>query len=479
MNLREKVLSGLYWSAGLRFLGQLLTWVITIVVMRLLSPQDYGLMGMAGTFIVFLAMVNELGLGAALIQKIEIDENMMSQIFGLLLTVNICLFLLCLSSAPLVASFFEEKRLVPLVRLISIHFIMASFAIIPQSILDRDMRFREKSIVELISAIAGSLATLLLALNNFGVWSLVWGSITLTFCRTVGLNMAQPSLRLPKFSLEGMRDIIFFGGYVTVTRILWTLYSQADVIIVGKLLGKHLLGFYSVALHLASLPMQKVSGIINQIAFPAFASVQTDTKQVASHFLKAVRVMSLVAFPVLWGISSVAADLVDVALGEKWHLAIVPLQILSLVIPVRMISNLMSPALLGLGHADVNFFNVITASLVLPFGLLIGCYWGGIIGVSVAWAAIFPIVFLLNLSRMLKTVKMALSEVIAAVLRPLLAAVVMYISVAIIKVVVPGLDPVIRLSLSIIGGAVVYVGMVLALDKNGYYEVLDLIRNRS
>ncbi|HPJ67664.1 MAG TPA: lipopolysaccharide biosynthesis protein [Desulfobacteraceae bacterium] len=478
MNLRQKVLSGLYWSAGLRFLGQLMTWIITIVVMRLLSPQDYGLMGMAGIFIVFLGMVNELGLGAALIQKREVSDNMIRQMFGLLILVNFCLFLLCILAAPLVASFFEEEKLVPLIRLISVQYIFASFTIIPQSILDRDMRFKEKSIVELISAIAGSLATLLCALNGFGVWSLVWGSLALIFYRTIGFNVIQPSLRLPKFSFKGMRNIISFGGYVTITRILWTLYSQADVIIVGKLLGKHLLGFYSVALTLASLPMQKVSGILNQVAFPAFSTVQTDISQVTSHFLKTLRMMSLIAFPVLWGISSIAPDLVRLMLGEKWSLAIVPLQVLSLVIPVRMMSNLMSPALLGLGHADVNFSNVIRLISILPVSLLIGSHWG-IIGVSIAWTTIFPVVFLLNLSRMIKTLGIALREALAVMIKPVFSAIVMYVSVIVIKISMLSVDPIIRLPVCVFAGAVVYVGMILIVNREGYHEAMNLIRVRS
>jgi len=478
MNLRQKVISGLRWSAGLRFAGQFVTWIITITVMRLLSPQDYGLMGMAGIFITFLTMVNELGLGVALIQKKDLNEEMMRQVFGLLIIINLGLFLLCLAAAPFAAFFFEEQRLVPLIRLISIQFIIASFVIIPQSAIDREMLFREKSIVELISAIAGSLTTLSLALHNWGVWSLVWGTLTLNLCRAVGINTIHPFLKLPSFSIKGIKGVISFGGYVTITRMLWTLYIRADIIIIGKLLGKQFLGFYSVALNLASLPMEKVSGIIHQVAFPAFASVQTDVDQVGSHFLKAVRIMSFVAFPVLWGISSIAPDLVSIALGEKWSLATVPLQILSLVIPFRMISNLISPALLGLGQPVINLYNVITASLILPFVQLIACIWGGIIGVSIAWSTIFPIIFLINLSRMLKMLKQGFREVFVAISKPISSAVVMYISVVVIKSIMSGSNPILRLSLSIFTGAVVYACMILIVNREGYHEVLDLIRIR-
>ncbi len=475
MNLRQKVLSGLRWSAGLRFLGQFITWAITIIVMRLLSPQDYGLMAMAGVIITFLTMVNELGLGAALIQMRELDNSIVRQIFGLLLIINFGLFFLSLYVAPWVASFFSEQRLVPVIRLLSIQFVIASFVIIPQSTIFREMLFKETSIVELVSAISGSLTTLLLALNGWGVWSLIWGSLTLNIFRAFGLNLIKPYFHLPHFSFKRIGQAMSFGAYFTISKILWTFYNQADILIIGKLLGKQLLGIYSVALTLASLPMEKISGIINQVAFPAFAIIHTDTQKVASHFLKSVRIMSLLAFPLLWGISSVAPEVVSLILGEKWSLAIVPLQILSLVIPIRMVSNLMSPTLLGLGRADTNFFNVITASLALPLGFLVGCHWG-IIGVSIAWGIIFPIVFLFNLSKTARILMITVRDVIGEMVSPIVAAIAMYISVSIIKSFIPGVDHVVSLALSIVGGAVVYGATVLTLDRDGSLEVLGMMR---
>jgi len=446
--------------------------------MRLLSPHDYGLMEMAAVLIAFLTMMNELGLGAALIQRKDMDEGMMRQIFGLLLIINASFFFLSLSAAPLAADFFKEQRLIPVIRLLSVQFVMASFVIIPQSLIDREMLFKEKSIVELVSAIAGSLATLPLALSGWGVWSLVWGSLTLNLFRTVGLNLVRPYLKLPHFSFKGIGQAISFGGYVTIARILRFFYSQTDMIIVGKFLGRQLLGFYSVAMTLASLPMEKVSGIINQVAFPAFASIQTDIQKVSSHFLRSVRIMSLLAFPILWGISSIAPEFINLLLGKKWSVAIVPLQILSLVIPVRMVSNLMSPALLGLGRADTNFLNVINASLTLPFGFLVGCHWG-IIGVSIAWSSIFPIVFIFNLSRTARILKIKVRDVIGEMASPVVAAIAMYISVSLIKLFIPEFDYMVSLTASVVVGVVIYGAMVITLDRDGCLEVLDMMRMRS
>lgn len=473
--LGNRVITGLKWSAGLRFLGQLLTWAITIVVMRKLSPEDYGLMGMAGVAITYIATINELGLGAAIIQKRNLNDRMLRQIFGLLILINFGLFLVCFLFGPIVSGFFSEPRLILLIRCMAIQFIIASFAIIPQSLVGREMRFRQKAIVDLVSVIGGSFASLALALSGFGVWSLVWGSITITLFRTAGLNFIQPYFRLPSFSFDKLREHISFGGSVTVTRILWLLYSQSDKIIVGKLLGKELLGFYSVALTLASLPMEKVSGIINQVAFPAFATIQEDTQQAASHFLKAVRLMTFLAFPVLWGISSVATQLVHVLLGNKWEMSIIPLQILSLVIPFRMVSNLMGPALLGLGRPDSNLYNAITGALILPFGFLVGSLWG-IDGISLAWAVLFPCVFLINLSRIDRILEVRMVTVFNAMSRPLIGSVVMYIMVIAINGYFSKSPAIISLILPILAGGLVYCGSLFILGRETYHETVALLK---
>lgn len=475
--LRQKVISGLTWSVGLKFLGQSLTWLITIFIMRRLSPQDYGLMGMAGIAITYLAAVNELGLAAFLIQNRTLDVKMISQIFGLLLVVNVGLFVSCFLLAPIISSFFSEPRLVGLIRLLAVQFILAAFVVIPQSLIDREMLFRQKSTVDLVSAIFSSLTTLTLVLNGFGVWSLVWGSLTLRLFRTVGLNLIKPYLHLPRFSFKKMRQCISFGGYVAVARMLWLLYINSDILIVGKLLGKQLLGYYNVALTLASLPMEKISGALNQVAFPAFASIQNDIQQATKNFLKAVRIMSLLAFPVLWGISSVAPQLMELLIGKRWAAAILPLRILGIIIPVRMISTLMGPTLLGLGRPDIAVHNVITAALLLPLGFLVGCQWG-IAGVSISWVTVFPIVFLINLKRLTGVLRIGPLNVISSMFRPLVGATLMYIVVVAMGVVISQFDPSFRLVLSITCGAVTYIGSIFILDRRACYEVLSLLRSK-
>jgi len=476
MSLKQQVLSGLRWTAGAKFLGQLVTWGITLVVIRLLSPADYGLMELAGVFVAFLAMLSELGLGAAVIQRRGLSHNTLRSLFGVVLLVSALFYVLLATSAPWIASFYNEPRLILLVRVLALQFLLMGFTVLPQSILLRDLNFRKIAIVDFVSAISGSITTLALVLSGYGVWSLVWGSLMIRVVSMVGLNLAQPFLFLPRADMKEIREFFSFSGYVTLSRILWYFYSSADTLIIGKVLGKELLGFYSVGSYVASLPMEKISGIINQVAFPAFSSVQSDPGLAGQHFLKAVRVMSFFAFPVLWGVSSIAPEFVAVFLGAKWSSAAIPLQVVSLVIPLRMISNLMNPAALGAGRPEISFQNSLVAFILMPAAFVIGSFWG-LLGVSLAWVIAFPMVLCLNFSRVSKILHVNLMDLLRSMQLPCYAALLMYGVVQFVKTeLLIKMQNVPKMIILVGCGAIIYVAMTLLFNNRGLREVRELVK---
>ena len=374
------------------------------------------------------------------------------------------------------AIFFNEQRVVPLIRFLSIIFIMSPFSLVPSALLEREMRFRKKAIIDFISTMTGSVTTLILALSGCGVWSLAWGELSINVSRVIGLNLFCSRLRTPNFGFKGIKEIIPFSGYMTIYRILWFIFNQADIFFVGKLLGKRLLGFYSVAMNLATLPMEKISVVFNQVALSAFARIQTDRVKVASHFLKAIRVVSFMSFPSTWGISCIAPELVAVLLGDKWQMVALPLQLLTVVVPLRMIANLMDPAVIGIGRPDISLFNVLLASVLVPLGVIIGVHWG-IVGVCIAWVIAFPLVFLGNLWRVSKVLGVRPSDVLSAMAGPALAGAVMAACVMAVKVIF-GTNPksIAHLALLITIGVMSCGIMVLVANRKGYHEVLELIR---
>ncbi|MEF8727733.1 MAG: lipopolysaccharide biosynthesis protein [Accumulibacter sp.] len=476
MTFRADVLSGLRWVAGAKLIGQVVTWGLTIVVMRMLSPEDYGLLAMATVLVAFLAMMAQFGVGAAAVQAADMDDARLRQIFGLVILFNSGLFLLLFLTAPLVGRFFDEPRLVAIIRVLGLQFVLMMFSVIPSSQLSRKLDFKGQSLVDLLSAIMGSLTALAGSLAGLGVWSLVWATLVMESSRGIGLNLMAPFRHWPDFRVRGTRQFLLFGGKLTGARILWFCYSQADTVIVGKLLGKDLLGVYSVAIHLASLPVHKLLAIINQVAFPAFARIQGDQGKLASHFLLAVRMLSFTAFPVLWGLSSVAQELVALLLGEKWRAATLPLQLLALMMPLHMLAPFLNTAAQGIGRADIALKQVLLAALVMPIAFAAGSQWG-LIGVSLAWVLAFPVVLWWGLAIFLPVIGLRIRDVLNAIVRPALAALGMYIAVYLVRGL---LDPAVHLMLQVailvLTGALAYGVLALALNRAGCREAVGLMK---
>ena len=361
-------------------------------------------------------------------------------------------------------------------RVLSGLFLVSGFQVIPEALLQRQMEFRRRSLNDFVGAILGSLTTLMGALVGWGVWALVAGSFVNQLWKSIGLNRIAPFLHRPDFSLKGTRRLLVFGGNLTGAQILWFLVNQTDMFIAGKWLGKELLGFYSVAMHLASLPNGRIMGIINQVAFPAFSRMQHDSARVASAVLTGVRVLAFFAFPILWGISSVAPEFVSLILGAKWIPATMPLQVLALIMPLRMMSSFMPNALQGIGRSDIIMWNVVFAALVMPAAFMVGVYWG-LEGLSIAWLIVSPLVFLENMRRALPPLGLRLRNLGVALARPAFAGALMYAAVEGTRYVLPPTTTgAVKLGTLIAVGGLTYAAAAYVLNRQGCREVLDLLR---
>jgi len=476
MSLKQKVMSGLYWTSLGKIIGQMITWGFTIYVIRLLEPSDYGLMALALVMVGFLTMLNELGIGAAIIQRKEIPEDTLEALFGLLILISILFYLLLFMMAPMISNYYSEPRLTMLIKVLSLQFLFMGFTVLPRSLLWREMAFKKLAWVEFFSAIAGSIVTLFLALRGYGVWSLVWGTLAIRVVSLVGLYIAKPFFHRPRFLIKGMGDFFSFGGYVTLSNVLWYFYITADVLIIGKLLGKDILGIYSVGLYLATLPMEKVSLLINQVAFPAFSTISSDLNIAGRHFLKAVRVLSCIAFPVLFGISSIAPELVNIFLGPKWSGAYLPVLIIAFSVPIRMIVNIINPTVFGLGYPEISFRNSLFGFVIMPIAFGIGTIWG-LFGASMAWVIAFPIVFFDNMYRFLKILEINLIDVLQAMFKPFLSALIMVGFLQLLRLShICGYSDILNLLVFILCGTGIYGGMMWRINRNGLKEITDLFR---
>ena len=474
MSLRSSVLLALRWSAGLRIASQVATWAMTLIVIRLLSPADYGLMALASIVMAFLMMINELGIGPALVQRESLDDSILGQAFGIALVSNLLLMATVWFASPLVAAFFEEPELIPIIRLLSVQFLLIPLAVLPEAMLLRRLDLKKKSIVDLIANIAGGVTGLVLAWTGHGVWSLVWGSLVLMALRSIGFIAAAPCFVKPEFSLSKAKDLLTFGALITADRLLWFLYSRADVVIIGKILGTELLGIYAVAMQVASLPLQKVNSVLNEVAFPAFSRIQNDPEQVRFYLSKATRTVSFLAFPIFFGISSVAPHFVSVVLGDQWTESVLPLATLACIMPLRMISNIVTSSLQGIGRVGVSVGNLLYASVIIPVAIYVGSGYG-LLGVCIAWLIAFPLVTVIEIVRSKPYIGMGVGAFVQVFYRPFFGSLIMWACVdllttygRIFPVSVPGL------ALLVVAGALVYFVFSIVFNRTAMRELIDL-----
>jgi teichuronic acid exporter len=458
--------AGMKWASLAKIAAQAITWSITLVVIRVLDPADYGIAAVAAVFVALLGSIAELGLGAALVQARSIGEEEAARVAGAALALNAAGAVLVVLASPAIGWIFGDPRIGTVAAVSSATLVLNAFATVPESHLYREMRFRRLAFVDVISAAAGSGATLAMALAGWGVWALVLGSVTGTFARAVALVSLSRWVR-PRFSRDGLAVHLRFGGALTAGRLAWQTAQQCDVLIGGRFLSEAALGLYTVSAHLARMPMHKVMSVINQVAFPAVARMQDDRERLAGRLVDATALLGLTTVPLLWGLSSVAPEFVRVVLGAQWIEAVTPLRLAAVVVPVQLLSNVFSTALTGLGRADVELRNMVTALVVTAGAVLVGVQ-AGATGLAAAACVASPLALALNVRRTNAVLCLPARGMLAAVRGPVLAGVVMYAAVTAARELLGGTDPLLRLPVLIFTGAVFYVGAITLFDRRSW-----------
>jgi teichuronic acid exporter len=470
-----KVLSALRWSAATRLVSQAVSWAMTVIVIRLLSPSDYGVLAMAVILPTALYLLNDLGLDVVLVQRLAPGEEFRRQVFGVVIAVNLLCVLILITTAPLVAAFFSEPILVPILRVLSLQFLLLIFETLPRARLEQGLDFRSQSLISLGANWLAGLTTLALASTGWGVWALVWGRLVSTAATTLALNVAAPSLCLPSFSLAMVRRALSFGGIVTLERGAWQLFTDADKVIGGRLWSDATLGLYSVAQDLATMPMHRTGGLISSIGLPAFSQVQDRLDDMRFYLLKATRITSVLSFPIFIGLAVTAPEAVAVLLGAKWPAAAPLLQIIALIMPLRMVSILLPPALWSIGRPGISAGNVLIAALIIPSACLVGAQWGAM-GMAMAWLGAYPLVFGITLQRSGGVLGLGVPDFARAMRAPALASLAMAGVVIGTRYLLPEhAGAVARLLVLVPAGALTYLAALLGLERGALRETAQLV----
>ena len=474
--LDRSLLRGIAWTGGAKWASQLLAWVSTLIVARLLNPEDYGLVGMATLYLGLVTLVSEFGLGSTLIALRNLRDDQVAQLNGLAVLVGVASFVASCATAIPLGRFFRAPQLPAVVVVMSTAFLITAFKTVPFSLLQRDMEFRALALVETGCAALLAITMVAFAHLGFRYWTLVIGALLSSALSTGAILM----LRRYPFAWPRRHSLghaMTFSGQVLVTRLSWYTYSNADFLVAGRILGKAALGLYEVGWNLANLPIEKVTSLVGQVTPAVFSAVQHDHAALRRYLLRITEGLALITFPASLGMALVAPDFVLLTLGAKWQGAVAPLQLLALSTGFRAVTPLLPQVLNVVGETRLSMRYGVLCTLVLPTGFyLLGRHWG-IVGIALVWVLVFPVLVLPAYRRVLETIELSSRAYLQALWPAASATALMGTAVVAVQWMLG--DSRSRLesfAAQVIAGVVVYALTCVALHGGGRVSVARFLR---
>jgi len=467
---------GIAWVGSVKWIVQLITWGTTIVVARILSPSDYGLMTMGTVLLSFISLLGESGIGATVITVRDITPKQTAQINGAALLMGVASFSIAALAAFPVGWFYRAPSLPPVIIALSFTLVISGFRVVPSALLQRDLRFPRVAGIDAAQGIIQALSTVLLAILGFRYWSLVFGALIGATVGTLATLFSRPyPIQRPQW--ETLRPVLPFTRNVVVGRLCWYAYQNSDFIVAGKRLGALALGAYSYAWTLASMPVDKISALVTSVTPSIFSAAQHDIPNLRRYFLTVTEGLAVFAFPLTVGMALVAADLVPVVFGERWLFMIGPLQILAAYTTIRTISPIAAQVLAVTGDTAYLMYVSAMGAVILPLGFYIGSHWGTI-GIAVAWTIAHPVAvyFPVNV-RVFRRLELGIGRYIASLWPAVSGCLLMAGSVYAVRSATPAAASMpLRLSLEVVAGAIVYLASLLLFHRSRVRAFIALWR---
>lgn len=416
------------WTLTFRVMSQIFTWFASLFVIRLLTPADYGIIAIVETVSMLTLQLASAGLGNALIRQDQLDTTFIRKILGLLIVFSLTLASLQVAMAEHIATFYDQPQLGKVLKVTALAFLLSPWIIIASNLLAREMNFKSRAKVDFFTSILGSIAALCMAYAGMGFWSLILANLTVVFLRFIGYSVQLKRLYLPTIDFSGTASALKFGATLTATGILFTVFMKVDILIAGQFLEQNQLGIYAVALHLALLPMAKAMPLINEVAYPMYASIKNDEQEYERIFCYIFRIATIFSFPLFYGIAAVAEDAVILILGDRWLPAVLPLQLILLTIPLRLTTNLFTPLMKALDYPSTGLIHVCFSILITVIFIYIAAPYG-INAIAGSWLISTPFFFLFALGLCTRRSRISFKTLIISLSPPLLASLLMLASI--------------------------------------------------
>lgn len=379
--LKKKTLKGMFWSAVERFSTQGVQFIFGIILARLLTPSDYGMIAMLTIFIAISQTFIDSGFANAVIRKIDRTQKDLCTVFFFNIFMSIACYIVIFCAAPFIARFYEMPELALILRVLGLRLIIQAFGIIQNITLTIKLDFKKQAKISLLSSIISGFAGIYFAYTGHGVWSLVYQSLLGTTLIALMYWFFIRWRPTSFFSKESFKYLFSFGSKLLASGLLDTLYKNIYPLVIGKFYSPAQLGGYSKAEHFAQFPSSNITGILQRVSFPVLSELQRDRNKLREGYLKFLKSATLLIFPLMMGLLALAQPLTLLLLTDKWAEMIILLQLICLSMmwyPVHAINlNLLQV----LGRSDLflkleiikKIIGILLLCITLPLGIIPMC----------------------------------------------------------------------------------------------------------
>lgn len=382
MSLKEKTFKGIIWSAIERFSTQGIQFVFGIVLARLLTPADYGMIAMLTIFLAVSQTFIDSGFGNALIRKIDRTENDKATVFFFNIFMALICYGIIFGTAPLIAKFYSLPELCLILRVLAINLIIQSFCAIQRLNLTIDLDFKKQAKVSLAGVVSSGCIGFYFAYNGYGVWSLVIQQLSNTFVQFLMFWLIVRWRPICFFNKNSFKNMFGFGSKLLASGLLDTLYRNMYELIIGKVFAASTLGVYTRASHFAQFPSSNITSIFQRVTYPVLSKMQGNTEKLRNGYLKFLNISSFVVFPLMIGLAALAKPLILLLLTEKWLDVVLLLQIICIAqmwYPVHAINlNILQVV----GRSDLflkleiikKIVGIVILCATIPLGIVAMCF---------------------------------------------------------------------------------------------------------
>lgn len=435
-HLYSKTVKGMFWTYASYAISKCLVFLSSVILVRLLLPTQFGQVGYAFLIISYFNTIGSFGISEALIYEQKRSEDAPHVSFWINFVAGLFWTVLATSLAPLMASFFKEELLIPILRVMAWVFFVTHLGSTHEAILRRTLEFKKRFIPDFVKALTKGIISIALALMGWGVWSLVWGHLIGTVASTVALWCLvrwRPQLICP---LALMRRMLKFGAQVVSVNIIGVIIHHADALVVGRILGSAALGFYNLASHVPELFISMLIWSAGKVMFPTYVKIKDDQKTLQKTFLLTVRYLSLMTLPMGVGLAFLARPLVILIYGKPWEPCIAVLQALAIALSCRSMGSPAGEIYKVRGRLDIpTKIGIVRAIILVPVLLWVSRF--GIAGIAIAQMIIMIISTLVTVWIANKILELPFKTIIAEFKPSVFGVVVMYGVLVLLKLMMP------------------------------------------